>query len=237
MRSDRLDLAPGRIVERVPSPSAGVKWLVACEFSQRITKALRDAGYEAYSCDLEPTEGENPEWHIQRDAIEVAYSFPWTAMIAHPECTFMTRAGNGWIGHPLYPNRRADRDTAIAFWLKLRGAPIHYTAFENPRPMGYVLDRIGEYTQVVHPYYFGDDFTKATCWWLKNLPPLEATHDVIGINATDALHREGPSPLRKKNRSRTFNGMANAIADQWGWFVHYYEIEACGIDSCSEEVY
>lgn len=196
-------------------PPSSLRWLVACEFTQRITTELRALGHEAYSCDLEPTEG-NPTWHIQRDAIEVAYSFPWDGMIAHTDCTFMTRAGNGWIGHPLYPNRERDRDLAIEFWLKLRAAPIDHTAFENPRPMSYVVDRIGDYDQMVQPFYFGDDFTKATCWWLKNLPPLQATHSVIGIYAKDSIHREPPGPNRKKNRSRTFLGMAKAAATQWG---------------------
>lgn len=192
-----------------------MRWLVACEFTQRTTQALRKLGHEAYSCDLEPTEGD-PVWHIQCDAIEVAYGFEWDGIIAHPECTFMTNAGNRWFGDPRYPTRYEDRDRAIAFWLKLWAAPIPRKAFENPKPSGYVRERIGDYTQSVHPHYFGDNVTKETCLWLENLPRLKATHGSLGIYAWPDIHTEPPGPNRKKNRSRTFLGMANAFALQWG---------------------
>ena len=95
-----------------------MKLLVACEFSQIVTKALRSRGHEAYSCDLRETEG-NPDWHIHGDAIEAAYGQRWDGMIAHPECTHMTLAGARWFYDARFPNKATDRDAAIAFWLKL----------------------------------------------------------------------------------------------------------------------
>lgn len=191
-----------------------MKLLVACEFSQMVTKALRDRGHEAYSCDFRPTEG-NPAWHINGDAIKAAYNHRWDGMIARPECTHLTLAGARWFYDPRFPNKIADRDVAIAFWLKLWAAPIPRMAFENPQPLAYVMDRIGRYTQKVQPWQFGDAETKGICLWLKNLPPLVPTVHIRPAIIRARVWRMPPGPERKKERSRFFAGISNAIADQW----------------------
>lgn len=188
--------------------------LVACEYSQIVTAAYRAAGHEAYSCDLIETEG-NPGWHIQRDAIEVAYAFPWDQMIAHPDCTFATLAGARWFYDERYPTRFQDQDKAIAFWRKLWAAPSKRKAFENPQPLQRFMDAVGHYDQKVQPWQFGDAETKGICLWLDNLPALVPTHEKPAvINAR--VWRMGPGPNRKKERSRFFPGIAAAFASQWG---------------------
>jgi hypothetical protein len=174
------------------------KILVACEFSQMVTNALRAVGHETYSCDLLDTEG-NPDWHIKGDAVEAAYSQKWDAMIAHPECTHLTLAGARWFYDPRFPNKAKDRDEAIAFWLKLKAAPISKKAFENPQPLGYVTE------------------TKGVCLWLEGLPPLIPTVTKKPEIITARVWRMGPGPNRKKERSRFFQGIADAMADQWNF--------------------
>lgn len=188
--------------------------LVACEFSQVVTAALRKNGHRAFSCDLLETEG-NPDWHIQGDAIEVAYSRHWDGMIAHPECTHMTLAGARWFYDPRFPNKHRDRDEAIEFWLKLWAAPIKKKAFENPQPLKYVMDRIGRYTQKLQPWQFGDNETKGVCLWLENLGPLVPTVLTKPENIIARVWKMPPGPNRKRERSRFFPGIAQAMADQW----------------------
>lgn len=188
--------------------------LVACEFSQVVTRELRAKGHRAFSCDLLETEG-NPEWHIQGDAIEVAYSRQWDGMIAHPECTHMTLAGARWFYDPRFPNKHQDRERAIQFWQKLWGAPIKLKAFENPQPLGYVMEKIGRYTQKLQPWQFGDNETKGVCLWLDNLAPLVPTVMDKPNNLSARVWRMPPSPDRKKERSRFFPGISKAMADQW----------------------
>lgn len=194
--------------------SEGKRILVACEFSQIVTKALRAAGHEAYSCDLLQTEG-NPDWHIQGDAIEVAYSRHWDGMIAHPECTHMALAGARWFYDNRFPNKAWDREAAIAFWRELWAAPIKQKAFENPQPLGYVMQRIGRYTQKLQPWQFGDNETKGICLWLENLPPLVPTVHLKPSQVAARVWRMPPGPNRKKERSRFFPGIASAFAEQW----------------------
>lgn len=179
-----------------------------------VTKALRARGHEAYSCDLRETEG-NPAWHIQGDAIEAAYGHCWDGMIAHPECTHLTLAGARWFYDPRFPHKAADRDSAIAFWLKLHAAPIPRKAFENPQPLAYVMERIGRYTQKLQPWQFGDNETKGICLWLDNLQPLIPTVHIKPKVITARVWRMPPGPERKKERSRFFAGIAGAFADQW----------------------
>ena len=198
---------------RLPSASDG-PWLVACEFSQIVTSALRSAGIEAYSCDLRPTEG-RADWHIQGDAVEAAYSRPWAGLIAHPECTHLTLAGARWFYDPRFPNKAADRDAAIAFWLRLWSAPIPRKAFENPQPLGYVTERIGRYTQKIQPWQFGDNETKGVCLWLDGLPSLIPTVTKRPDRVEARVWRMPPGPERKKERSRFFAGIARAFATQW----------------------
>lgn len=194
-----------------------MRWLIACEYSQTVTKAFRERGHEAYSCDLLPTEG-NPEWHFQQDALEVAYGYQWDGMIAHPDCTYFTLAGARWFGDPRYPNRfeDRDRDRAITFWKKLWAAPIKKKAFENPQPLGYVTKRIGPYTQKLQPWMFGDPETKGICFWLDNLPLLEPEITKRPENIQERVWRMAPGPERKKERSRFFPGISRAMAEKWG---------------------
>lgn len=191
--------------------------LVACEFSQIVTRALRAYGHDAFSCDLIETEG-NPSWHIQRDAIEVAYSFPWDGMIAHPECTHLTLAGARWFYDPRFPSKHADREAAINFWLRLWSAPIGQKAFENPQPLAYVMERVGRYTQKIQPWQFGDNETKGVCLWLDGLPALIPTVHLKPPQVAARVWRMPPGPNRKKERSRFFPGIASAMAEQWFQF-------------------
>lgn len=191
-----------------------MKILVACEFSQVVTQALRHSGHEAFSCDLRATEG-NPDWHIQGDAIEAAYNHPWDGIIAHPECTNMTLAGARWFYDDRFPTKTADRDAAIDFWLKLWAAPIKLKAFENPQPLGYVMDRIGRYSQKLQPWQFGDNETKGICLWLENLPPLIPSVTIKPEKLSSRVWRMPPGPDRKKERSRFFPGISSAMATQW----------------------
>jgi len=191
-----------------------MKILVACEFSQIVTKALRARGHDAYSCDLRPTEG-NPDWHIQQDAIETAHGAQWDAMIAHPECTHLTLAGARWFYDPRFPDKHADREAAISFWRKLWAAPIPLKAFENPQPLGYVMDKVGRYTQKIQPWQFGDNETKGVCLWLDGLSPLVPKVTRKPENTVARVWRMPPGPYRQKERSRFFPGIANAMGDQW----------------------
>lgn len=200
-------------------------WLVCCEFTQVVTAAFRARGVEAWSCDLRDTEG-NPAWHIKRDALEVAYSFEWGGLVAHPECTFMTNAANRWLGEACATSTPAQRvqwrEDAILFWLKLRAAPIRRKAFENPRPHPYVLKRIGRATQQLQPWQFGHLETKGIWLWLDNLAPLVPTNDVysammrLPYRERAKVHSMAPGVDRRKERSRFFAGIGDAMAEQWG---------------------
>lgn len=190
-------------------------WLIACEFSQTVCGAFRAHGIEAYSCDLRPTEG-NPAWHIQGDAIEAAHSRKWGGMIAHPDCTHLTLAGARWFYDKRFPNKARDRDTAIAFWKKLEAAPIEKKCFENPQPLGYVMQQVGRYTKKYQPWEFGDNETKGVCLWLTNLPKLIPSVTTKPKDVAARVWRMPPGPDRAKERSRFFKGIAEAMAEQWG---------------------
>ncbi|MEQ8547608.1 MAG: hypothetical protein RIC03_06845 [Cyclobacteriaceae bacterium] len=202
-----------------------MKAIVICEESQEVTKALRAKGITAYSCDLQTCSGGHPEWHIQDDAIKVVYSNQWDLMIAHPPCTFITNAGVRW----LFKDGRRDEDRwnelreGSWFFKTLLNAPIKYKAIENPIPHKYALDIIGrKYDQIIHPYQFGHTETKATCLWIENLPKLMPTNnvkqemDLLPKNLKNRIHYMSPGPERTKLRSKTYTGIAEAIADQWG---------------------
>jgi hypothetical protein len=199
-----------------------VRVLVACEFSGEVRDAFAARGFEAWSCDLLPTE--KPGNHIQGDAIATAYDQPFDLMIAHPPCTYLSRAGARWWGAP---ERDALADEAAKFVFKLRDAPIHYIAIENP--IGQLNSRWRYPDQTIQPYEFGHPYSKATCLWLKNLPPLFPT-DVHSRYRTflpsnvgagrRAGQRSDPGVTRcAKEASRTFPGVAAAMADQWGDFI------------------
>ena len=172
--------------------------LVACEESQAITKELRKLGHDAFSCDLLPCSGGHPEWHFQEDVFKIidnqggilqngemnVSADQWEMMIAHPPCTFLAVSGARWYyhpedkdmpvqnrrPHPRFPNRANDRDEALEFFIKLCEAPIKKIAVENP--VGIVNTKYKKPTQTVHPWMFGDEASKATCLWLKNLPKV-----------------------------------------------------------------
>lgn len=185
--------------------------IVGCEFSQIVTKAFRDKGHEAYSCDLLPTEG-NPAWHFQCDIFELLKTEQFDLGIFHPECTYLTNSGVRWLHER--PERWELMRKAAAFFNACLDADIPKVCVENPIQHKYARELIRKYDQLVQPYMFGDPESKATCLWLKNLPLLHPTKPVMRI--FQSCFKEAPSPDRWKNRSRTFVGIAEAMADQWG---------------------
>lgn len=205
------------------------KILVACEESQAVTIALRKRGYEAYSCDLQDCSGGNPEWHIKGDAISEAYSGKYSGMIAHPTCTFITNSGVTWLYNKDGSKndiRWIELEKACKFFKALLNCPIPIKAIENPIPHKYAVELIGrKYDQLIQPYMFGHPESKATCFWLNGLPNLMETNNVKEIykalpkNQAQRLHYLPPGPDRAKLRSKTFTGIAEAMADQWGEYL------------------
>lgn len=195
-----------------------MKILIACEESQAVCKAFRKLGHEAYSCDILPCSGGHTEWHIQGDALAEAYSGKYDMMIAHPPCTYLSNAGARF----LYPKGVLNQDRlekgleAKDFFMKLLNAPIEKIAVENP--VQSKVFEIPKYTQVIEPYYFGHPFKKKTCLWLKNLPELKPTNLLEKPQSTKVagnwFNKGGKE--RQKNRSKTFEGIASAMASQWG---------------------
>lgn len=208
-----------------------MKVLVGCEFSQRVTKAFRERGHEAYSCDVIDTEG-NPDWHINDDVRNVISSETWDLVILHPPCTYLANSGVKWLynggnkANGVNVNRWNEMIKASEFFFDMLNAKCERVCVENPIQHGYVgevLKKLNierksntniEFTQSIQPWQFGEGKTKRTCLWLKNLPRLKPTNVVSGRE--HAVHNEPPSPNRQKNRSRTYNGIAQAMAEQWG---------------------
>jgi hypothetical protein len=186
--------------------------LIACEFSGIVRDAFIERGHDATSCDLLPTERKGK--HIQDDVLEYL-NCDWDLMIAHPPCTYLTVSGNKWF-KPEYsvrfPNRKKNREDAISFFMSLINAKIPKIAVENPIGIMSTLYRKPE--QVIQPWQFGHGETKATCLWLKNLPLLKPTNIIEGRE--QRLHLLPPSQDRWKERSRTYLGIAKAMAEQWG---------------------
>lgn len=190
--------------------------LIACEFSGIVMTAFRKAGHDAYSCDLLPTEADPPYdlWHIEGDVLDYLVhpfsgdpDFEWDLMIAHPPCTYLAVSGARW-----FKTRRREQEEALTFVRTLLNAPVPKIALENP--VSVISTKIRRPDQIVQPYYFGDPFKKTTCLWLKNLPLLRKTNN-LG-EGKQACWREPPHPDRWKNRSRTYQGFAAAMAEQWG---------------------
>lgn len=230
-----------------------MKVLVACEESQATCKALRALGHEAYSCDLLKCSGGHPEWHFNCDVFEIiknkggvlqngesVHVDEWDLMIAHPPCTFLSSSGAAWYyhpedkhlpvkerrPHPRFPDRAKDREDAINFFKAIYNAPVKRIAIENP--IGIMSTHLRKPDQIVHPYHFGDEASKSTCFWLKNLPPLKHTNivgkgEVIKLKSgksipkwySDALTKAKTPEERRNLRSKTFQGMADAMAAQW----------------------
>jgi hypothetical protein len=183
-----------------------MKVLVACEFSGIVRDAFIARGHDAWSCDLLPTERPGP--HIQGDALAVVGD-GWDLMVAHPPCTYLAGCGARWI---VERNEWAQQRAALHFVRRLLAAPIPRIAVENP--VGKISTEIRSPDQYIQPWQFGHGETKKTGLWLVGLPRLRPAQVVEGRAAR--VHREPPSPERWKNRSRTYQGIADAMADQWG---------------------
>lgn len=185
-----------------------MKVLVACEFSGVVRRAFRARGYDAWSCDLLPAEDGRPE-HIQSNVITVLDQ-GWDLMIAHPPCTHLAVSGARWFSWKV-----VEQLAALEFVQRLLDAPIPHIALENP--VSIISSRIRKPDQIVQPWMFGHGETKATCLWLKNLSKLQPTEIVEGREGR--VWKMAPHPDRWKERSRTFTGIAHAMADQWGDYV------------------
>jgi hypothetical protein len=229
--------------------------LVACEESQAVCKEFRRLGHNAYSCDLLECSGGHPEWHFNCDVMKVIaekggvlqngeeahITGDWDLMVAHPPCTYLAVSGAQWYyhpedkhlpvekrrPHPKFPNRAQDREEGAAFFMALANAPIEHIAIENP--VGIMSSRWRKADQAVQPWMFGDEASKNTCLWLKNLPLLQPTK-IVGKGErvvmkssgkslpkwySDALVKAKSPEERRTLRSKTFPGFAKAIAEQW----------------------
>lgn len=194
--------------------------LVACEYSGRVRQAFRALGHEAWSCDLLESDDDSP-FHIQGDVMhqiltgelylagQTGHRRPFDLMIAHPPCTDLCSSGARW-----FKEKRADgrQQAAIDFFMALVNAPIPKIAIENP--IGIMSSVYRKPDQIIHPYEYGHGETKATCLWLKGLPKLVPTDIVEGREPR--IHRMSPGPNRAKKRSLTYQGWADAMAQQWG---------------------
>lgn len=189
--------------------------LVACEFSGRVRDAFARRGHDAWSCDLLPSE--TPGQHMQCDAIQAIHFFQWDMVIAFPPCTHLAVSGARW-----FKDKADQQPAAIQFFLDCAASPAPHVAIENP--IGIMSRLYRKPDQIIQPWQFGHPETKATCLWLKGLQLLGPTHtDKPDLFAEQApaermgrVWREPPGPDRWKNRSRTFEGIAEAMADQWG---------------------
>ena len=206
-----------------------MKILIACEESQEVCKAFRKMGFEAYSCDIQECSGGHPEWHIQGDAIAEAYSGKYDMMIAHPPCTYMSKAGARWM-YPTAGNLSQDRyeksQEAKEFFMKLYDAPIKYIVIENPTPLKVV--GLMKQSQAIQPYEYGHPYSKRTLFWIKGLPLLEPTDIKTEygpyLPSNTGGKKRGQSFSRgvsknAKESSKTFSGVAKAMATQWGEFI------------------
>lgn len=215
--------------------------LVACEESQRVCMAFREKGHEAYSCDIIDCSGGHPEWHIKQDVIPLLNGHcefitcdgktheienSWDLLIAHPPCTYLSNAGarHLWKGHELQANRVMLGIQSRDLFMQFLWSSIPLICVENPVPSKVFC--LPQYTQSIQPYMFGHPYTKKTCLWLKGLPPLKSTNIVKPVAtwcpSGSYSHKHGEQHKgmfttdRAKNRAKTFPGIANAMAEQWG---------------------
>lgn len=200
-----------------------MKILVACEESQAVTIEFRKLGHEAYSCDIEPCSGGHPEWHLQQDVIPLLEQ-DWDMIIAFPPCTHLCVSGQRWFasGH----KDRKLQVQGLNFVKKIINSKCKRIAIENP--IGIISSRIRKPDQIIRPYMFGENSTKATCLWLKNIPLLLPTKTITPeIHITKKSGKKwdkwffetsciGDRKLRSRTRSKTFPGIAKAMAQQWG---------------------
>ena len=222
--------------------------LVACEESQTVCKAFRERGHRAFSCDLVPCSGGHPEWHIQGDALQLingkcsfvtadththTQAGPWDLLIAFPPCTYMTNASavRMRVKGEIQVERLNKAMDAKRFFIQFLNADCERIAIENPTPMKIV--GLPQYTQVIQPYEFGHPYSKRTCLWLKGLPLLKPTkildhHEPYvngGCKDAHGNYRrfQGRNERDPKTRSKTFDGIGQAMAEQWG--IEQYEIQ------------
>lgn len=207
-----------------------MKILVACEKSQAVCKALRARGHEAYSCDVAPCTGGHPEWHLQQDVTPLLCE-AWDMVLAFPPCTHLASSGARWFAEKRADGRQA---AGAAFFMQLVNAPCSRVAVENP--VGIMSSIYRKPDQIVQPWQFGEPYTKSTCLWLKGLPPLKPTNALAkpeggwrnqsftssgryggfkNLNSNGAWLRWDSEEI-KDLRSLTFNGIAEAMGDQWG---------------------
>jgi site-specific DNA-cytosine methylase len=184
-----------------------MKVLVACEYSGRVRQAFRDLGHDAWSCDLLDSEDDSP-FHYQGNVFDIIYHNGWDLMIAHPPCTDLAVSGARHFAEKIADGRQ---QRALDFVQALMDAPIEKIAIENP--ISVISSKIRKPDQIIQPWQFGHGETKATCLWLKNLPLLKPTDIVEGREAR--VHKMPPGPNGWKERSRTYEGIAKAMAQQW----------------------
>jgi len=214
------------------------KILIACEESQAVCIEFRKLGHEAYSCDILSCSGGHSEWHIQGDVIEQLHKY-WDAIIAFPPCTYLTNVGTRHFSLRVNPEwkvieRKKKREDAFIFFMKFANAKCEYLAIENP--VGYINSHWRKPDQIIQPYYFGDNAKKRTCLWLKNLPKLKYTNVLPEPEPMYICQGEktkgkkigwcegmrnitGGQEERAKARSKTFPGIAKALATQYGSFI------------------
>lgn len=204
-----------------------LKVLVACEESQTVCIAFRALGHEAYSCDIQPCSGGHPEWHIRGDCIPLL-DHDWDLVVAHPPCTYLTVTGNRWFNVGRYGDhareRERERERAAEFFMRFANCSCPHYAIENP--IGCMSTRWRKPNQVIQPWQFGHTTCKATCLWLRGLPNLVPTKIVDPVRYAyvasngkikhDCRERSMyKASERAKGRSKTYQGIADAIADQW----------------------
>lgn len=200
--------------------------LVACEYSSRVRNAFAARGWDAWSCDLLPTESHGQ--HLQRDVREVLAQ-QWDMMIAFPPCTYLCSSGMHWTTRGLRDPKLTE--DALEFVRMLMSADIPHIAIENP--IGCISTRIRKPDQIIQPWQFGHHESKSTCFWLKNLPPLQPT-EICKKPASGRWENQTqsgqnkltPSPNRWKERSKTYHGIAEAMAQQWGTFASNWQVSA-----------
>lgn len=205
--------------------------LLACEESQAVTIEMRKLGHEAFSCDLLPCSGGHPEWHLQQDVTELLQQ-KWDLIIAFPPCTYLTVTGNRWFNIERYGEqaiqRHKDREFAIKFFKMFADCDCERVAIENP--VGIMSSVWRKPDQIINPYEFGDPFEKKTCLWLKGLPKLQPTNIVEPPKRTQFKSGKSmptwyadawklPKEERAKLRSKTFEGIAKAFAEQYTEFI------------------
>jgi hypothetical protein len=185
-------------------------WLIACEYSGRVRDAMLAVGIDAVSCDLLPTEVDGP--HIQGDVTEQLRR-RWAGVVAHPPCTRLCNSGVRWLAER---DLWADMREGVAFFLACLNANAPHVAVENPVMHGHARALIGPASFTVQPWQFGDPAKKRTCFWTRGLPPLRPTSTLTAADAKPDCHHASPGPDRWKLRSRTYPGIARAIAEQYG---------------------